>query len=398
MRKSFPLVVSLAVIWSAAAIAQVPPQNLHWVEDHWTAWDPPAAFPEGAELYTVRDGDTLWDLAERFYGNPYLWPQLWERNRYVLDAHWIYPGDPLVVGVEVVPIDQLADSSGAEGGAGSEGSGSGAGEGAGAGDESGLRLDRSVEPPVPLGFESDITCSGFIADLDRNFDHVILGSEYQALMPDLTSASRLGAEGAYGTIDTLKVDLATGDIVYLDGGMAAGLVPGSLYSVVKPQERVLHPETGDLVGRFYRFSGRVRVLSVQEETAIAEIVQTCMPINVGDGLEPYAADPVPLARRGLQVGFNDPLSESALAGAPVIIRAESQVYSIGQDHVVYVDRGAGSVTPGEIYTIYRRNREGLPPVVIGELGILKAHENSSVAKVIESRYTVYVGDRLALKP
>ena len=26
--------------------------------------------------------------------NPYLWPQIWDQNRYITDAHWIYPGDP----------------------------------------------------------------------------------------------------------------------------------------------------------------------------------------------------------------------------------------------------------------------------------------------------------------
>ena len=75
------------------AVAAQPPTDLHLVGDHWTAWDPPATYPEGAELYVIEKGDTLWDLSNRFYGDPYLWPQLWERNQYVLDAHWIYPGD-----------------------------------------------------------------------------------------------------------------------------------------------------------------------------------------------------------------------------------------------------------------------------------------------------------------
>jgi hypothetical protein len=39
----------------------------------------------------------------------------------------------------------------------------------------------------------------------------------------------------------------------------------------------------------------------------------------------------------------------------------------------------------------------LPPVVIGELAILSVHKSSSVAKIIESRYPVYIGDRLELK-
>ena len=159
-----------------------------------------------------------------------------------------------------------------------------------------------------------------------------------------------------------------------------------------------NPERNRVVGRYYAYLGQVRVLSVQEDTAIAEIVQTCMPINVGDGLRPYVAHPVPLVSRGLPVGINDPVSQTSLDDAPRIVRSEARVFSIGQDHVVYVDRGDGEVEPGQIYTIYRTNKRGLPPVIIGEIGILTVHERSAVAKVLESRHTVYVGDLLSLKP
>ena len=39
--------------------------------------------------------------AERWLGDPYLWPQVWDENRYILDSHWIYPGDPIVIDVAV---------------------------------------------------------------------------------------------------------------------------------------------------------------------------------------------------------------------------------------------------------------------------------------------------------
>ena len=395
LKKSVSLVLLLVLAGGVGVWGQKPPESLHLVGDHWTAWDPPVSHEEGAEIYIVRTGDTLWDLAERFYGNPYLWPQLWERNRYVLDAHWIYPGDPLVVGVEVTPIERIAEVTDAAEAAGAGGDAvKGAGE---PGD--GLNLDRSVSPPVPLGYESDVDCSGYIGGLSESFAYQIVGSEYEALMPDLATTGRLGNEGAYGSIDTLKVGLATGDIVYLDGGLAGGLFPGTLYTVIQPREQVFEPGSRTaLMGRFYRQSGRVRVLSVQDETAIAEIVQTCVPINVGDGLVPYVAQPIPLVSRGLPTGVNDPVGAGALVDAPRIVRSESRVFTIGQDHVVYVDRGEGEIEPGQIYTIYRQNQRGLPPVVVGEVGILKVHERSAVAKVIESRHAVYIGDLLSLKP
>jgi len=55
----------------------------------------PATPADAQQIHVIVKGDTLWALAGKFLGNPYLWPQIWEKNQYILDAHWIYPGDPL---------------------------------------------------------------------------------------------------------------------------------------------------------------------------------------------------------------------------------------------------------------------------------------------------------------
>jgi hypothetical protein len=380
------LVVLALFVTVAPTFAAQPPSNLHRVGDHWTAWNPPTDFPEGAEIHTVVKGDTLWDLAGSYYGNPYLWPQIWEKNPYVLDAHWIYPGDPLVVGIQVTPIEEVRAST------------MGEGEGSGVADEeeTGLRLDSRLGPPVALGSEDDIYCSGFIGSLDEDFPRRIMGSEYQSLTPTLVAAGGSGSQ--FGDIDSVKIDLSMGDIVYVDGGSSAGLFPGDLFTIVVPRESVRHPLSGQVMGRFYSYVGRLRVLSVQEDSGIAEIVQSCMPARVGAELMPFEEQPVPLARRTPRVGFNEPASEAELEGAATIVRSESGVVSLGQDHVVYVDRGLDhDVTPGDIFTIYRINKKGLPPVVMGELGVLSVHEKSSVARILESRYTIRVGDRLELK-
>jgi hypothetical protein len=120
-----------------------------------------------------------------------------------------------------------------------------------------------------------------------------------------------------------------------------------------------------------------------------------MPVRIGAALTPYRPEPVPLARRTLAVGVNDPVSAEVLREAPMIVRSERNLITIGRDHLVYLDLGEqAGVTPGDIYSIYRMNPKGHPPVVIGELGILSVRERSSVAKVLESRYAVYVGDRI----
>jgi hypothetical protein len=388
----FAVALALVSAGAHAAPAERPPSELHLVGDHWTAWDPPTDLPPDAEVYTIVAGDTLWALAARFLGDPYLWPQLWERNQYIRDAHWIYPGDPLVVGVKVEGVEDLAEAGLV---AGEEGE-PGAGEGPGLGE---AELPGAVAggAPVPLGSESDIYCSGFVGDLEESFPFRIVGSESEAVARE-SGTGQGEARGTYGSISTLRYGMATGDIVYTDGGRAAGLVPGLVFTIIEPGDRVVHPVSGEVFGRVYRYTGRLRVLSIQEETTISEIVVACDPVVVGSALRPFEPEPVPLARRTVMRPPNLPSPGEALVAAPAIIAARDELVALGEDHVVFIDRGqADDVTPGDLYTIYRLNRGGLPPVVVGELAVLSVHPRSAVARIIASRHTIYTGDRLELK-
>lgn len=47
--------------------------------------------------YVVRDGDTFWDLAFEFTGDPFEWPFIWEGNPHIKNPHLIYPGDQLLI-------------------------------------------------------------------------------------------------------------------------------------------------------------------------------------------------------------------------------------------------------------------------------------------------------------
>ncbi len=45
------------------------------------------------EVHTVKRGDTLWGISQRYFGTPYNWPRIWAQNHQIQNPHWLYPGD-----------------------------------------------------------------------------------------------------------------------------------------------------------------------------------------------------------------------------------------------------------------------------------------------------------------
>ncbi len=84
-RHSVPAFLCTILFLAVAASAQ----------ESMVAGNPPE-YPEGL-VHKVVQGDTLWDLSARYLGSPWLWPELWERNRFLTNPHYIYPGIDVVI-------------------------------------------------------------------------------------------------------------------------------------------------------------------------------------------------------------------------------------------------------------------------------------------------------------
>ena len=61
--------------------------------------------------YTVKKGDTLWDISNHFFDSPWLWPGLWSQNKQIKNPHLIYPGNRIRIFREdgVVKIVQMPE-------------------------------------------------------------------------------------------------------------------------------------------------------------------------------------------------------------------------------------------------------------------------------------------------
>lgn len=78
MLRSFPCLAAFAALTIALSPPPAPAQVLD--------------LPEGGQ-HTVVVGNTLWDLAAHFYGDPFQWRRIYDANTdRIRDPHWIYPG------------------------------------------------------------------------------------------------------------------------------------------------------------------------------------------------------------------------------------------------------------------------------------------------------------------
>jgi hypothetical protein len=373
----------LLVAMTLPALAAVPkqsshpPRELHKVGDHWTPYYPPdpSTYPPDAKTYTIKAGDTLWALAQQFYGQPYLWPQLWESNTWITDAHWIYPGDVLLLTGEAASAEVATGTS-----ATTEQTGTESRE-----DQPGMMatatLGRTEPTPIPLGTEADVYCYGYLGDANEPMPNHIASFE------DVEVTFQAGA--------LVQNDAAVeGHLVYIDGGTSTGLVAGETYLAVAPGQLVYHPRTGELIGRHYDYRGQIRVLCADETHARGIITQSCKEIDAGTRLKPVPQLPIPIARIPDLPAFCDyPTGRNS---AFIVAAAKDQSRALGVGDLVQINIGRDDqLQPGDFLTVFRDSPvAGQPRQVLGELGILTTENRTATAKIVAMRRSMVIGDQV----
>ena len=58
-------------------------------------------------IHIVVRGDTLWDIADHYLGDPFRYPELAALS-HIKDPHWIYPGDVIrIIQKRPLPIAKM---------------------------------------------------------------------------------------------------------------------------------------------------------------------------------------------------------------------------------------------------------------------------------------------------
>ncbi len=349
--------VMLAVLFSVSVHAQVV------VEEHWTPYEPPVQYPAGTNVYIIQKGDTLWDLAQQFLNDPYLWPQIWKANDYITDPHWIYPGDPLVIGeVAVVEPESAAEPEQPEADVQQE-------------------LEDFAQPePEPAAEPEPVVLQpkAKVRDLAYTTDIKCAPLVFETADP-LATIDSLGV--IVGGEEQIE-DFSTNDVVYIQGGTSTGLEAGKTYTLLRNLGKVNNPDTGVLVGIGYRRAGVVKILLCHENTASALVTEACLNIAKGDVLVQTDMEPIPLT---IDYKPYERYGEPIQGDHYKVLLVPDKEANIVEDSMAVISGGANAgLVPGDFLVFYQEGSVQDIPIYLGEAAVLFTNENTATVRVVYS--------------
>lgn len=355
----------------------------------------------GATAYLVRKGDTLWDLSGQFLSDPFVWPDLWQKNPHVQDPHWIYPGDSLCV----PGLDSLCTGE--------------------------LNRDSQTPPPVqatnpcPAGSQQDTVAKGVkrnctpVANREADFQSQ-LGSlknrageketahgdstvyifnkreapkmfniYYQRLSPRLIPLEVLKNESQWSTVQSgekkapilhsLEHELVLGYGTTTQKNLKVGDL-AEIWMAEKKEIKSLK-ENSNPEYALLRLAAYARIHAVGDSFCRASIVQSFRQLEIQHAKSrPYQA----LA--SIQVSGFKPLQEVKLADMGHIVLAMDAGLVIGQYAYVMVDKGAAAgFTAGSGVAFWEEDKTDpkLPPRLLGKGIVARAGKDESAILVRE---------------
>ncbi|GAB4308268.1 MAG: LysM peptidoglycan-binding domain-containing protein [Myxococcota bacterium] len=345
--------------------------------------------PEGkpaVDVYTVEKGDTLWDICDKFKGDPWYWPKLWALNPQIENPHWIYPGDvirfypsamamPSPVEVE----DVLATGEVVE--------------------ELAAVTMGSLQSPTIAYDESE---SGKLVKVSGPF---VVGYASN-LQPKLARRNKfitvtpiqISGEIAYSHTDRMM--LSEFETVYMNMVSRKNLRIGDRFMIISPPKIIEHPLTGEELGWEVKYSGEVEVTKIDPHYVSGTIYRIYDPIYRGDKLIPV---------RDILGQVKPEPNSTALKGSIIYMEREG-LKMAGEFMLVFIDKGRSSgVKTGNTFDIIERidprleakmdeeERQRLPKEKVGEVLVIESRDKVSTGMVLYSARELEIGDTLEMK-
>ncbi|MBZ5534677.1 MAG: hypothetical protein LAO31_01880 [Acidobacteriia bacterium] len=248
-----------------------------------------------------------------------------------------------------------------------------------------LEWAQSPKPAPNAAAYSDTYCSGFIGEGEISRIGEVLGAE----------------EGRK------KNELITGDLVYLGNGALSNFQKGQELFIIRTLRKIKN------LGTLYGDIAHVKIVDIQDNVVVGEIVFSCWSVVVGDWVIAPQSRLLPPVGTGVVVDRFAPPTGKAEGQ---IIDSKWREVELGQSSIVYLnvgtnqgvqvgstlrisrpaDEGAVSVYNREFYAKLGKTAH-FPRQVLGDCVILQAEENSSTAIITSSREEITIGDRVELR-
>ena len=304
------------------------------------------------EKYTVKKGDTLWDISDLYLRDPWLWPEIWYANPQIANPHLIYPGDI----ISMVYIDGrprlMLEKRDRRVKLSPEGKGV---------------PESEAIPALPLDIiNSFLTRNRIVTqeEIDRA-PYVVAGYEKKLLS-------------------------GSGDTFYARGQFDETPTYG-LYRVGEPY---LDPVTQEILGIRAQDVGSAKVQRVADDVATMLATRSLEEVRIGERLLPHEERP-------LNSIFYPSAPESTVEGE--IMAVEGGITQVGHLDVVSINRGEREgLEAGNILAIFKRGEQvtdyiakekiNLPNEQAGLLMIFRAFEKMSYGLVIKAERPLAVND------
>jgi hypothetical protein len=315
--------------------------------------------------YVVVKGDTLWDISEKFYEDPWKWPNIWGLNKDTIkDPHWIYPGDVVFLDRSsgTLRINEMG-MSGAQ--VLRDGSG-------GVRFSPRVREDMSTHDAI-----QSIPVAAIAPFLSRP-----LVIEKNALKD---APALIGAREG-------RVVLGEGDICFVSGLTSD---QGDKWQIYRSGKKFIDPDSGELLGIEAVYLGNAEVTHFGEISTVS-ITHSLQEIHKGDRLV------VPSTETATTYLPRAP--ENNISAR--VISVYGGVSQAGQNTAITLSKGArDGVEVGHVLALYHKGEEvksegenyTLPDERYGLAFVFRVFDKVSYALVMQTKLPVQLLDR-AQKP